>query len=102
MIKFFKSMMSTSSSLLAWYKQMEIPSSKVICIVNGIGDESQKLRLCKLKQSLNISMTDFSTYLGEARTEGIIKFDPWLVSELSKNNPSEWEFLKGPIIAKKV
>ncbi len=81
---------------------MEIPCAKVICIVNGIGDESQTMRLCKLKQSLNISMGDFAAYLSEARDSGIIKFDPYLVAELSKNNPLEWDFLKGPIIVQKV
>ena len=47
-------------------------------------------------------MGDFAAYLSEARDSGIIKFDPYLVAELSTNNPLNWEFLKGPIIVQKV
>jgi hypothetical protein len=87
--------MSENLSFALWEKKMEFPKCKVICIINCISDEAQKMRLCRLKRSLNISFEDFTTYLGEARQSGIIKSDPYLVEHLKKNTPKDWEFLNG-------
>jgi hypothetical protein len=67
---------------------MEPPKCRVICIVNGIGNSGQQMRLLRLKQSLNICVDDFNTHIREARESGIIKFGPMLVANLRNNNPA--------------
>jgi hypothetical protein len=94
--------MSANLSFKAFEKKMEPHKCRVICMVNGIGDSIQQMRLFRLKQSLNMNDDDFVSYLNEARGSGIIKFDPMLVANLRNNNPAEWEFLNGPISGKQV
>jgi hypothetical protein len=94
--------MNANSSFNAFQKKMEPHKCRLICIVNGIGDSSQQMRLHRLKQSLNICDGDFEAYINEARDSGIIKFDPMLVDNLRNNNPAKWEFLNGPISGKPV
>jgi hypothetical protein len=94
--------MSANLSFNAFQKKMEPHKCRVICMVNGIGDSTQQMRLFRLKQSLNICFADFESFIIEARDSGIIKFDPMLVENLRKNNPVAWEFLNGPINGKQV
>jgi hypothetical protein len=94
--------MSTNLSFNAFQKKIEPHKCRVICMINGIGDSGQQMRLLRLQQSLNICVDDFNSYIIEARYSGIIKFDPMLVANLRNNNPAEWEFLNGPISGKQV
>jgi hypothetical protein len=68
--------MSTNLSFNAFQEIMEPPKCRVICMVNGIGDSGQQMRLLRLQQSLNICVDDFNSYIIEARYSGFIKFDP--------------------------
>ena len=78
--------MNANLSFTTIMKNMEPHKCRVICIVNGIGDSAQQMRLIRLKQSLNICVDDFASYIREARDSGIIKFDNMLVDNLRNNN----------------
>jgi hypothetical protein len=59
--------MDANLSFNAFQKKIEPHKCRLICIVNGIGDSCQQMRLHRLKQNLHFCDGDFEANIHEAR-----------------------------------